>query len=264
VLIYDDLTRSFARIQVIDSSTFGLGNADLFGASVALGDIDSRGFPGPELIVGAPYVKIGKLPNAGQVFVFPPASSGEGFNVPDRYLLAQGSTAKDMLGNRLAAIPAGTVHDIAVSTQWQNSQTRADHYEFQVGSAPAKDFSLVSGAQSTGWGTGGIISNDIDGDGSTDYLIGVPNADCGTNSDHGQLYVYLNPSSSPSSSVPPSGTFLPALLDPDWNAFGWSAAAISADIGATRHSLVLIGEPGRDIGGQNKVGQVYIYRFTGP
>jgi hypothetical protein len=261
VLIYDyDGTQFFTRIQVIDSSTFGLGNADLFGASVALGDIDNR-FMGPELIVGAPYVKVGKLTNAGQVFVFPP-SSGVGFDVPGRYLLAQGSTSKDMLGSRLAAVPAGTVHDVAVSTGLQSTQTRADHYRFQFGSSPSKDFSLVAGTQSGGWATGGVVHGDIDGNG-TDYLIGVPNASCGNSLNLGQAYVYLNPVAS-SSPVPPSGTFLPTLLDPDWNAFGWSAAAISADIGATRHSLVLIGEPGRDIGGQNKVGQVYIYRFTRP
>ena len=285
VFVFDD---DLNLLQTIDASELGLSNGDSFGASLEFGNVVD-GDLYQALIVGAPDVKIGKMQNAGEVFVFrgtgnfPPM--GLPFDDTNPITLRKGTNANDMLGFQLATVEAlvGVSNDVVVSTQWQNNQTRAEHFLSPIGAFPASpNFTLVPGAEAGGWATTGIHISDIDNmsPGSSDYLIGVPNAACGTaNSSMGLVYLYLNPALSEflPSPVPPSRTFLPEEFDPDWNGFGWSATAISATVTtvtdegtsvSTRHSFVLIGEPGRNevVDGVELAfsGRVYIYRYDPP
>lgn len=94
---------------------------------------------------------------------------------------------------------------------------------------------------------------DVDNDGLADLIVGVPNADVASQTDAGQVLVYLSRAGLERSTP----RILQASQPVAEAHFG--AVLFTADVNNDRIPDILVGAPGDTAGGQSKAGRVYIF-----
>ncbi len=89
--------------------------------------------------------------------------------------------------------------------------------------------------------------------------MGAPNANAANATacnSVGAASIYLTDPLNPLN-PPTRYTLQPPTLNSGWGAYGWSLAAAP-----TGSRVLLVGEPGRDLGGVSRAGQVYVYKLN--
>ena len=277
VFIYDDAMTNFKLLQKIDSEFLGLGltTGDFFGSSVAFGQVDTEYV---DLIVGA----WGR--DNGEVFVFSGSSNGSPFT-PGGSTLTVGTNKQDRLGFQLATAldPSTGGHHVIASTAWFSDSNRAEFFAFPADFPASSPHATLEPLDSEGfsafWGSSGLRTGDINGDGQGEVLMGVPGAHCEEPGLQGLAYLYfvhpLLPGPEDGPAKPTPLVFHPdADVDPtDKNKFGAGSAIITTEIppapgssDPSKSAFVFIGEPWREDPdrGLGNDGQIYIYKYTPP
>lgn len=226
---------------------------DLFGQSVAIGDVDGDG--APDLIVGAQQTTVGGASAAGTVFVFPSPLTST-FN----YTLTDGISG-DNLGFQVSSgmLSSSTATDVIATTGWRKSTTNPRALIFSgpiTGNRTASSFDFLPyPGLAGGWATH-IDTGDMTGDGRVEVLVGAPNAansGC-NNTSVGAAHLYLSNPSNPAQ--PTLGIFQPPIADGEGFGFGVGLAPFSPG----NPGLLLVGANGATVGGVSAAGQVYVYK----
>ena len=236
VLVYAFNGISFNLVKTIADPAPNKKKDAWFGQSVAVGDV--AGGNDNELIVGAANSSK-ELTQAGRVYVF---LDPLGSNPPS--LVLSGTNRDDRLGYQVAVaeVDGQPVPDLVAATDWNGPAVRALLYPGPVssGASSTQTWSPRLGYEG-GWATSPLATEDLNGDGKADVLIGAGNATCG-----GAMHLYLTGD--------PQSKMLQAP-EPDPWFYGWSVAAVPG----TR--LFLVGEKGRHLPpGGLVAGQVYVYK----
>jgi len=222
-----------------------------FGRSVALGDVDY--VPGLDLIVGAETAKVGKLREAGQVYVL--SGNNDGTFFASQPTVLNGTAKQERFGSYVgsgitADSTAAPEYLIAATAAGQD--TRAVVYQTPPGDGTALVTLRPDENADGSWAQEGFASGDLDFDGNADVLIGAPTApQCdGFSGTGGRVYLFLNYDDAPLTITSPNAD----VIDWDSNQFGWGKAIVG--------NLVVIGQPG-DQGAEGifRWGTVHIYEY---
>ncbi len=228
---------------------YGTSQDEAFGYAVSkAGDVNGDGKG--DFIVGVPSASPGGLTNAGSVFVY----SGD-----DGTLLFQinGTSTGDELGRSvtgMADINGDGKPEFLMGAPLADPEGRIDAgsgfiYSGATGTL-LHQINGVTAADGLGNSVAGL--NDVDGDGSVDFIVGAVLADPGGRSAAGSAYVY-------------SGLDGSLIFQVDGDSagdnLGWSAAGVG-DITGDGGDEVIIGAPNADPSGFLYAGSAYIYGLT--
>ena len=229
-------------------------DVDLFGSSVAVGDVTGNG--AANLIVGAQGTTVNGASSAGTVFVFPSPLTST-FN----YTLTDGISG-DLLGFQVSSgmLSSSTATDVIATTSWRKSVTNPRALIFSgpiTGNRTASSFDFLPyPGLAGGWATH-FDTGDMTGDGRAEVLVGAPNAtNSGCAYSIGAAHLYLSNPSNPSQ--PTLTVFQPPTVQSHYNGFGYSVGVVPFSFGNAE--LLLVGENGFDLGGVTNAGQVYVYK----
>jgi FG-GAP repeat/FG-GAP-like repeat len=224
-----DLTNT-ARLA--DFILTGDATSDLFGTSLAVGDLNADGRA--DLAVGAE----GHSTNTGRAYVF----YNDG-TMPTSAATADvtftGSATSDSFGGKLATgdFNADGETDLAVAARGASTNTGSVYLYYNDGSYGAADVTITGNASSDVFGTS-LASGDVNGDTKTDVVVGAS----GYSSDTGRVYIFHNDGSIPTTAATAditidgnaaSDAFGGALSIGDFNADGRADIAV----GASSYSL---------------------------
>ncbi len=229
-------------------------NGDEFGWSVSCaGDINGDGYS--DVIVGAPVVAPS---STGAVYLFLGSSTGITSTISQTL---GGITSSSSFGYFVASggdVNGDGYSDIIVGAP--NTSTNTGAAYVYHGSADILNTTAgwtVYGNQ-TGASLGLHISaiasaGDVNGDGYSDVIIGIPYYDNGGLADEGRAYVFYGSGSGLSTS-------------PNWTAdgnqagayFGW-CVSFAGDVNGDGYGDIIIGAPNYTNGGLTNEGRVYVY-----
>jgi len=240
----------------------GVGN---FGRSVGLGDVDDD--PGLDLIVGAETSKVGKLREAGQVYVLSGNDDGT-FLALDPAAVLDGSAKEERFGSYVGSgiTDLGADPEYVIAAAEFGPDPRAVVYDSPPGDGTVL-ITLRPDVDAAGsWAQDGFVTGDLDGNGQAEVLIGAPSApQCdGFSNAGGRVYLYPNYVSSPLTFTSPNAD----VIDWDTNQFGWGKAIIDAIHHVNQPALpgfVILGQPGdQGTEGIFRWGTVHIYEVNQP
>ncbi len=226
-----------------------------FGFSVA-GVIDVNGDGRGDVIVGAPYEDPGAAPeDCGRVYVFSGATGTLLYTIGSPAQQAGGNFGYSVAG--LGDVNGDGRGDIAIGAINENPGTSpvgAGRVHIYSGATGLRIRSLAAPAEQAsmwfGWSVGAIP--DINGDGRTDIVVGVPYEDNQFgHANAGRVYVYSGS----------TGILLKTLSSPHPEAngrFGFSVAGMGDANGDARGDII-IGAPYENIGTKIDAGRAYVF-----
>jgi FG-GAP repeat len=214
-----------------------------FGYSVAgLGDVNGDGTP--DLLVGVPKANGASEDDVGIAYIFSGANGSliRSLNPPTEVLGGRFGTAVANAGD----VNHDGVNDAIIGAPGAsrafvfNGATGALIFTITNPSPPAQEKLPSFGAAVAG-------GQDIDGDGTPDFVIGAPNQ----NSLRGAAYVFKGS----------DGTLLRNLKNPthQFSKFGTSVA-VSPDVTGDHRPDVLVGAPDATVNGLQNAGEVLVYK----
>ncbi len=222
------------------SPELGIGgevSGDGFGVALAAGDLNRDGYG--DFVVAAPLADMGAL-DGGRLYAY---LGGPNLDVfADRVFT--GSSPGGHMGEGLAGV--GDVNADGYDDLLIGIPGAFNGLGFLYFGGPAFDTNpdrfLVAQSPGERFGTRAARGGDLNGDGYQDFLVGAPDNDVG-GTDFGAVYVYFG---GPSVDGSPD-----LVLNGDGGRFG--DAITAADFDGDGWSDVIVGAPGRGIGGRVSV-----------
>ncbi len=222
---------------------------DRFGYSVSCaGDVNGDGYD--DVIIGAKYKDIGGNSSVGAAYIFYGGPSMD--SVPDVIMVGEG--ANNYFGCSVAGIgdfDGDGYDDVIVGAEGNNSNAGAA-YIFLGGADMDSMYEMKIASLTDGDRLGFSVSGagDINGDGYTDIIIGVPYRDIGSNTDAGAAYIYFGPSV--------TDTSLILTGEKAYDEFGYSVSS-AGDVNGDGYDDVIVGAPYNDVFGKTNAGAAYIF-----
>lgn len=244
VFIYTFNGSGFNLIDTLNDPLPNPKNDDNFGWSVSVGEVT---IPlSPNLVVSASSATVNGNTGAGRIFVFPaPISS------PTTYYTLTTGVKNDSLGPRVGIGNVSGSVDVFGTTGGGSGDTKVAIFTGPItANKTSPDLSFFPDPRLSvgGWNTG-FDYGDMLGDGHTEIIAGLPNANnSGTCNDSVGAAELFFPSIVSLSQ--PSFTFQPPIVTADFNAYGWGVGLVPGSAG--NPALLLVGETGG--------GQVFVYR----
>jgi FG-GAP repeat len=243
----------------VNSATFprsrrisGIDEEQWLSMGLAVGDIDNDGKP--DLIAGAPLADEpnNKRTNGGAIYVFfndgVLSTTTVDFTAAAAELVVYGAGSFDSVGLALHSgdVNADGIDDIVALAPWGNKyddETLRDRIYVVYGRPQLRtvgnlDFKLgqwdllfndFPDSESVIINGEGVAFGDVDGNGISDFILGIPRCDKGHGDNTGRVAVFQG-------QARPSGTLMFAQVDAD-------------DTDPTTPDIVIIGEDGSDIAG---------------
>jgi hypothetical protein len=241
-------------------------NNDLFGWSVATGDLNGDGYD--DLLIGAPWEDTNATDN-GLVFVFYGSSGGLGNGSYFDQDTWPGTTNEtgDRFGYALAVGDFdGNGHrdDIAVGVPYETQAGQYDGvvcvemrnngvvtYRQVLDQAPA-------GGNEAGDRFGQVLAiGDINADGTDELLIGVPGEDTSGKTDNG--VVFVQQFYSDWSNDAPYKMYIKQPNGAEGNSDAFGSAICTGEFNGSAGDDVVVGAPNRSVGGQTQSGLIYVW-----
>jgi hypothetical protein len=226
----------------------GQPNAELGYSVATAGDVNGDGYA--DVLIGAPFYDTA-LADAGRVFLY--EGSGSGLNLVPSWATA-GNQESQLYGTSVAT--AGDVNgdgyaDVVIGapgySNGQTSEGAAYLYTGSVSGLPNAALWTGEGDQDyAGYGTSVATAGDVNGDGYSDVMVGVPQYEAAFQFDQGRALVYLGSASTLETTA-------------DWAASSDFDVAVSSagDVNGDGYADVLVGVPSYDNG--QGYGRVYLY-----
>lgn len=248
---------------------------DQFGQTLACGDFDGDGYD--DIAIGAPGETIGSHPEAGAVHIAYGSASGvsptEAVWHRDTPGIQKAAAAGDRFGASLAAgdFDGDGYDDLAVGAPGTTVgvQDGAGSLTVLYGSATgisARDLVLTQGMtpmptspQSGENFAAALAAGDIDNDGFDDIVIGSPREFVPTKGKVGAFdVIYGSGTGLDKSTVERLHQASAGILDTPSAGDDFAAALAIADIDGDDHADVVVGVPGKTVGGAGAAGQVHV------
>lgn len=260
--------------QFSQSSVAGMANEanDLFGQALAAGDFDDDGRD--DLAVGVPNQDVNGVANSGAVAIFY-GSAGGLFPTTtalftQQLLAAAGNEANDQFGITLASgdLDGDDADDLAIGTPYEDgaavdSGAIAVVYGSAIGlTGVGFDFldqSNASGSASEANDRFGfsLATGDVDGDGDSELVVGVPYEGAGALTDTGMVVVLKGSSAGlPAGATTYFQTAVPGEAQEAGDRFGFAVAV--GDFNGDGYADVAASAPHEDQGGATDSGNVAV------
>ncbi len=234
-----------------DAILTGTAAGDNFGTSVSTGgDVNGDGYA--NVVVGAPFNDAGGN-NTGRVYVY--TNSLTGADLPDEFFT--GAAAEDNFGTTVST--AGDVNgdgytDVVIGAPLNDAggsnAGRVYVYFGGPGMDNTADVIMTGAAAGDVFGFSVSTAGDVNGDGSSDVVVGAHQNDAG-GTDAGRVYIYFGGASMDNT----ADVILMGASAGDY--FGWSVST-AGDVNGDGYSDVIVGAPYNAVGGV-QAGRAYIY-----